>query len=106
MKLLINQKFLILLVNKNKNLNNKKTDIKNIESSTNKKNTVKVFTGITLLIGIILTIVYFKVSDKIDNKQMQPAKETVKTVKKVEKTVTNIPTKKITENKKVNEKNY
>lgn len=89
---------------KNKNLNNKKKDVKNIESSTDKKSTVKVFTGIILLIGIILSIVYFKVLDKIDNKQIQSAKETVKTVKKAEKTVTNTAKEKITENKKLTKK--
>ena len=90
---------------KNKNLNNKKTDVKNIKSSANKKSTAKVFAGIILLIGIILSIIYFKISDKIDNKQMQPAKETVKTVKKAEKTVTNTLTEKITDNKKLLQEN-
>lgn len=90
---------------KSKNLNNKKTDVKDIKSSANKKSTAKVFTGIILLIGIILSIIYFKISDKIDNKQMQSAKETVKTVKKAEKTITNTTTEKITDNKKLLQEN-
>lgn len=85
---------------RNNNLNGKKTNI--IEKDTaNKKGILKVFAGIILLIAIILSVVYFKISDKADNKQIQSDKGTVKTVKKAEKTVTNISKEKITENKKL-----
>lgn len=86
---------------KNKNLNNKKTDVKNTETYTGKKNTLKIFTSIILLIGIILSIIYFKVSHKIEDKQVQSNKKAVETVKKVEKTVTNTSKEKITLNKEL-----